>query len=134
MKSKSVLTLFLATMFFFPGCYTILLVEDEPESTAIQPAPTPQPIIEYIPVYIPEPYPTPAHPPVTYPILYPDPPTYIPAPVYVNDTPPATPQPSTEIHCEIHTGRGPDHSNAAQTSIDENNRPTRDSGVQRRDR
>jgi hypothetical protein len=131
MKSKLVFSLLLAAISLFPGCYTVLLVEDSTESVSIQPAPTPQLIVEYIPIYVPEPYPIPNPPPVTGPILYPDPPTYIPAPVYVNDNPPSAPPPSSDNHREIHTGRSTPDSNTAPARNDNNNNGTRDSGVQR---
>jgi len=123
MKSKLVCTLLLVTMFLFPGCYTILLVEPTDEDISYSPGP--------IMPYDPEPWPTTAPPPEPPPYPPPAPPvTYIPAPVYIIDNPPSVPPPSTEIHREIHTGRGPFVSNPAPERND-NNREMRDSGVQR---
>lgn len=118
MKSKIAFTLLLVTMFLFPGCYTVLLVEDTTESTSIELAPTPQPTVEYIPVY--------------YPVLIqiPEPPHYLPPAMYVSDSPSSTP-PSSDDRRLTHTGRSSPISNPAQVRNDENNRPTRDSGVQR---
>jgi hypothetical protein len=123
MKSKIVFTLLLVTIFLFPGCYTILLVEPTDEEVSFSPDP--------ITIFVPVPYPTPAppYPPGTCPPRPPHPhPT--PSPVIVIINPPSTP-PSSDEHREIRTGRGPFVSNPAPARNDENNRPTRDSGAQR---
>jgi hypothetical protein len=127
MKTLLTFSFLLSAIFLFPSCYTVLYVEPTDEDVSFSPGPN-------VP-YDPEPLPTPAPPPEppSYPPPEP-PPIYIPAPVYIIDNPPSVPPPSTEIHREIHTGRGPDDSNPAPASNDENNRPTRDSGVQRRER
>jgi hypothetical protein len=116
MKSKLAFTLLLFAFSFFPGCYTVLLVEDDTESTLSE---SPATIVEYVPVYVPGPNPE--------PILEPS--TYIPAPVYINNNPPSAPPTSSDNHREIHTGRSSPDSNPAPARNDENN--TRDSGTQR---
>jgi hypothetical protein len=120
MKSKLVFTLLLVTIFLFPGCYTVLLVEDTTESASIEPAPTPQPTVEYIQVY----YPT------SVPEHIPQPLQYLPPATYISDSPSSTP-PSSNDHRLTQTGRGPAVSNPAPVKNNENNKQTRDSGVQR---
>jgi hypothetical protein len=118
MKSKLAFTLFLVTMFLFPGCYTVLLVEDTP--TSVEPAPPPQPDIENIPVYY----------PMLVPEHIPGHPQYIPPATYVSDSPTSTP-PSSDERREIRTGRGSTDTNPAPARSDENRNGTRDSGVKR---
>ena len=120
MKSKLVFTFLLVTIFFFPGCYTVLLLEDTTESTSIEPAPAPQPYVEYIPVYY----------PISVPEHMPQAPQYLPPATYVSDSP-SSPPPSSNEHRPIQTGRGPAVSNPAPARNDNNNNGTRDSGVQR---
>jgi hypothetical protein len=120
MKSKLVFTLLLVAIFLFPGCYTVLLVEDATEITSIEPAPTPQPTVEYIQVYYPN----------SVPEHIQQPPQYLPPATYVSDSPSSTP-PSSNDRREIQTGRGPAVSNPAPARNDNNNNGTRDSGVQR---
>jgi hypothetical protein len=120
MKSKLVFAFLLGTIFLFPGCYTVLLVEDTTESTSIEPAPTPQPAVEYIQVYYPN----------SVPEHIPQPPQYLPPATYVSDSPSSTP-PSPDVRRPIQTGRGSPDSNPAPARNDNNNNGTRDSGVQR---
>lgn len=120
MKSKLVFTLLLVAIFLFPGCYTVLLVEDATEITSIEPAPTPQPTVEYIQVYYPN----------SVPEHIPQPPQYLPPATYVSDSPSSTP-PSPDVRRPIQTGRGSPDSNPAPARNDNNNNGTRDSGAQR---
>jgi hypothetical protein len=125
MKTLLTIVSFLTAILLFPGCYTILLVEDATESTFVESATT---IVEYIPVYISEPDPGPVFGP---PPPCPDLPTYIPTPVHVNDNPTSTPPQSSDNHREIHTGRSGPDSNPVPVRNDENSTGTRDSGPQR---
>jgi hypothetical protein len=120
MKSKLVFTFLLITILLFPGCYTVLLVEDTTENASVEPAPAPQPYVEYIPVYY----------PISVPEHMPQSPQYLPPATYVSDRPSSTP-PSSNDRRPIQTGRGPAVSNPAPAKNDNNNNGTRDSGVQR---
>jgi len=119
MKSKIVFTFLLVTIFLFPGCYTILLVDDATENASVEPATVPQPDVEYIPVYY----------PISVPEHLPQPLQYLPPATYVSDSPSSTP-PSSNNHRSIQTGRGPAVSNPAPVK-NNNSNGTRDSGVQR---
>ena len=121
MKSKLVFTLLLVAIFLFPGCYTVLLVEDTTENSSVESAPAPQPDVEYIPVYYPASIPE--H-------LPPQPPQYLPPATYITDSPSSTP-PNSNDRRLIQTGRGSPDSNSAPTRNDNNNNGTRDSGARR---
>jgi len=122
MKALLTLCFLLITTIVFSGCYTILLVEDAPESTFVEPAAT---VVEYIPVYVSVPNPE--------PVFGQPPPAYIPPAVHVSDNPPSTP-PNSDDRRLIQTGRYSVDSNPAPARNDENNTGTRDSGARRNGR
>jgi hypothetical protein len=118
MKSKLVFTLLLVTIFLFPGCYTVLLVDDTYTTTTSEPVSSPESSIDYVPVYIPE------------PIFISEPPIYLPPAGYV-PTSPVTTTPSSDDRRLTHTGRGPADSNPEPANSSENDSGIRDSGVRR---
>jgi len=120
MKSKLVFTLLLEALFLFPGCYTILLVENTTENVSVEPAPITQPTVEYIQVYYPN----------SVPEHMSQPQQYLPPATYVSDRPSSTPS-SPDVRQPIQTGRAPAVSHPAPTRNDNSSNGTRDSGVQR---
>jgi len=122
MKSKIVFILLLSAMFFVPGCYTILLVEQDTASDTSEVAPAPQPAVEYIPVYYPG----------TIPEHMPHTQQYIAAPTYSSDSPhaPSAP-PSSNEQRPTQTGRGSVTPSPAPAKPNDTSTGTRDSGTQR---
>jgi hypothetical protein len=118
MKSKIAVIVLGIVIFLFPGCYTVLLLDDSTETPATVSTPVSQPTVEYIPVYysIPVPEPTP------------QPPRYLSPTPYIPDNPSSS-SPSIDSRREIQTGRGSANSNQEPARNNENT--TRDSGVQR---
>jgi hypothetical protein len=114
---------FLTAIFFFSGCYTILYMEPPNEDVSYY--------LEPIAHFDPEPWPTPAPPPDPGPCPSPPlPPLPAPIQMIVINNPPST-LPITNDHRLTHTGRIPLDANPAPIRNDENNKPTRDSGVQK---
>lgn len=126
MKTLITLGFLFPVILLFPGCYTILFIEPTNEDVSftwnpiipINPEPLPRPAPPPVPV----PYPPCPHPPL--------PPHPAPIQVVIVNNPPST-SPSTNERRLTHTGRIPLDVNPATVRNDENNKPTRDSGVKR---
>jgi hypothetical protein len=116
MKTLLTLGFLLTAVLLFPGCYTILLMEDSDESTSIESAPICQPI-EYIPIYDPSPI-----SPILLPVPPPDPPS--PPVVYIIDNSSSTSS-STYEQRQIHTARDTPVSIPVSSRNDDNTRPSR---------